>query len=221
MANSDKYSGLTQTDSLRFKPDETNIPWMKYAREQLHLNEFQDAGFARQFALSFVSSATEQRLGFLGSIADESIGKDVAEENPGIAKFLQSFPPRRRPDLVTRKKPGDWHMTAWCAAFVNWCLLKAGIDVRGTATAAKWLEYGTPIQTPDYGCIVITKKLATTGSSSGHVGFCVEALADCVRLLGGNQSRAVTDSLKVPYEKVIGYRWPTAVNFLAAASDVA
>src|SRR5262249_12571822 len=153
----------------------------------------------------------------LGSIADEAIGKEVAQQNPDISKFLNSFPAKHRPDLVKRKGPGEWHMNAWCAAFVNWCLLQAHIDVRGTATAEKWLKNGTPIHVPKYGCIVITEPLTTTGSSTGHVAFCAEASADSVRLLGGNQSRAVTDKLTVPYKKIRGYRWPTSVNLLAPA----
>ena len=168
-----KYSGIP--DSVRFQPNESETPWMEIAKAQLNskVQEHQHyQSFVRQFALSFVTSKTQFPL--LRSIADNSVGEDVAQQNPEISKFLNSFPPRRRPDLVKRKSPGEWHMNVWCAAFVNWCLLRANIDVRGTATAAQWLEKGTPIHVPKYGCIVITKNLSTTGSSSGHVAFCVE-----------------------------------------------
>jgi len=96
--------------------------------------------------------------------------------------------------------------TAWCSAFVNWCLLMAGFPGTGKANARSWLDWGgVSLEFPAYGCIVILWRGANNGPL-GHVGFFVGMQGDNLLLLGGNQGNAV--SIR-PYSKdrVLGLRW--------------
>ena len=111
-------------------------------------------------------------------------------------------------------------ITAWCAAFVNWCLSQADAPHLGYATAKSWLEFGTPVAHPVYGCLTIIKPSLSTGRTTGHVAFFVKYKGNNVILLGGNQHGAVSE---VPFGEsmVLGYRWPTKINhYLLATTGV-
>jgi uncharacterized protein (TIGR02594 family) len=108
-------------------------------------------------------------------------------------------------DQCTSLKATD-DETAWCSAFVNWCMVQAGIKGTNSAAARSWLDWGTVLQTPVEGCIVVLKRGTPP---SGHVCFYVGGDADVkyIRCLGGNQSDTVKCS-KQSISDVIGYRWP-------------
>lgn len=80
--------------------------------------------------------------------------------------------------------------TAWCAAFVNWCLKKAGLAQTGKLNARSFLTYGTPTKTPEVGDLVVLWRIRKDGPF-GHVGFYIKQTHDRVYVLGGNQSNAV------------------------------
>lgn len=117
----------------------------------------------------------------------------------------------------TFESGGYGRVTPWCAAFVNWCLGQAGAPRLGYATARSWLEFGTPIAHPSYGCLTIIKPSSATGSTTGHIGFFVEHRGNNVVLLGGNQGDQVSES---PFRSanVLGYRWPTRIDHNRLAS---
>ncbi|MBU2485274.1 MAG: TIGR02594 family protein [Alphaproteobacteria bacterium] len=80
--------------------------------------------------------------------------------------------------------------TAWCAAFISWCLVNCGDNAAklssiASARAADWLKWGKKIEKPEFGCIAILHPFSA--KSSGHVGFIVDANDTHIRLLGGNQ----------------------------------
>lgn len=139
--------------------------------------------------------------------------------NPEITKYFEGV----KTDPVYDKKGrsftlsetyesgGSGHVTAWCAAFVNWCLKQAGAPHLGYATAKSWLEFGTPLAHPDYGCLTVIKPSSSTGSTTGHVAFFVRRKGNNVELLGGNQSDKVSVSA-YKESKVLGYRWPTTMS---------
>lgn len=139
--------------------------------------------------------------------------------NPEVKKYLDSV--RTDPDLdkkrrsykldAVRKDPSGWRMTAWCAAFVNWCLSRADAPHLGYATAASWLKFGLPMAHPDYGCVVVIKPGSATSSTTGHVAFYGSSEGHHIWLLGGNQHQKVS-WMKANKEKVRGYRWPGAVG---------
>lgn len=141
------------------------------------------------------------------------------EQNPEITKYFEELKTDpvydrkgRSFDIApTYEARGYGHITAWCAAFVNWCLKKAGAPHLGYATAKSWLDFGTPIAHPVYGCLTIIKPSRSTGSTTGHVAFFVEAQGKNVKLLGGNQGDKVTESL-FKATNVLGHRWPTKIN---------
>ncbi|UCE30803.1 MAG: TIGR02594 family protein [Burkholderiales bacterium] len=102
--------------------------------------------------------------------------------------------------------------TPWCASFVNWCLLQAGIAGTDSAGAASWLRWGRTCG-PRTGAITViyNPELKNSGMSrtGNHVGFLVRSTSTHFVLLGGNQS----DQVKVSrYPKsawqLKGHRWP-------------
>lgn len=118
---------------------------------------------------------------------------------------------------------------AWCAAFVNWCLLQAGypIDTKGGwAARARGIyshderdENGnfvqnplfTQIQKPIYGCIALVTGIKNNIGT--HVGFVYGKENDKrLAILGGNQTNRVmfTSTAKNADGKKLLYFVPTA-----------
>jgi uncharacterized protein (TIGR02594 family) len=140
---------------------------------------------------------------------------DGLKTDPGYDKKGRSFTIDS-----TYESEGHGEITPWCAAFVNWCLKQVDAPHLGYATAKSWLDFGTPVAHPVVGCITVIKPSSSTGSTTGHVAFFVEAQGDNVKLLGGNQGDRVTESL-YKEKNVLGYRWPTTMNhYLAAGTGV-
>ena len=94
--------------------------------------------------------------------------------------------------------------TAWCAAFVNWCLLQAGKPQTGKLNARSFLEYGQGTESPVLGDLVVLWRISRD-SGFGHVGFFVRMSANSIYILGGNQSDQVNIQ-KFPKTQVLGYR---------------
>lgn len=94
--------------------------------------------------------------------------------------------------------------TAWCAAFVNWCLLQAGKPQTGKLNARSFLEYGQDTKAPVLGDLVVLWRISST-SSFGHVGFYVNETQSYVYILGGNQSEQVNIQ-KFAKSQLLGYR---------------
>ena len=93
--------------------------------------------------------------------------------------------------------------TPWCAAFVCWCLEKAGIKSTNSARARSYLTWGVETKDPQEGDIVVLKR--SNDPSSGHVTFFIRCVNDKILCLGGNQS----DSVCYAYykkEDVLSYR---------------
>jgi uncharacterized protein (TIGR02594 family) len=91
---------------------------------------------------------------------------------------------------------------SWCSSFVNWCVEQAGLQGTKSAAARSWLKWGTVVETPEEGDILIFKRGAPP---SGHVGFYAGESESYYRVLGGNQS----DQVKISqYKKseLIGVR---------------
>lgn len=74
--------------------------------------------------------------------------------------------------------------TAWCAAFVNWCLLKAGKPHTGALNARSLLKYGTDTKKPELGDIVVLWRISPT-SPYGHTGFYIKDTKDLIYVRGG------------------------------------
>ena len=97
--------------------------------------------------------------------------------------------------------------TAWCAAFANAMLIRAGYKGTGTLLARSFLQWGQKLTTPKTGCIVVFMR-GGPKSWQGHVGFYVGETTTHVRVLGGNQGNAVSIA-NYPKSELLGYRWPS------------
>lgn len=149
----------------------------------------------------------------MGEIGVHELGG--AQDNPRIQEYLSTT----TMGMTTRLHDE----TAWCSAFVNWCLTQAGIKGTRSAAARSWLAWGQPLPAPRFGCIVVFSR-DNAGPTSGHVAFYAQALVQaqakagrsmpppktvpksCI-VLGGNQNNMVCAA---PYAiaRVLGYRWP-------------
>ena len=100
--------------------------------------------------------------------------------------------------------------TAWCAAFVGWCLRQALILGSQKANARSYLLWGEEIEKPRPGAITVLWRGQPSGWQ-GHVGFYVGELEHSVLLLGGNQGNRVSIA-PYPKSRVLGHRWPLALD---------
>jgi uncharacterized protein (TIGR02594 family) len=105
-----------------------------------------------------------------------------ARNNPEVVKYLKSCS-----KLGASSQRND--ETAWCSAFVNWCVEKAGFEGTESAAARSWMNWGKSIAAPTVGCIVVLRR--TSNPAFGHVGFWVKEQDGRVFMLGGNQSDSV------------------------------
>lgn len=89
--------------------------------------------------------------------------------------------------------------TAWCSAFVNWCLTKAGIQGTNNAGAESWLSWGKETY-PRVGAITVVQRM----NDRYHVAFYQGKCPGGIWIFGGNQKHTVKSS---PYIEGKNYRW--------------
>jgi uncharacterized protein (TIGR02594 family) len=94
--------------------------------------------------------------------------------------------------------------TAWCAAFANWCLVKASRPQTRSLAARSFLTYGLSTKTPTLGDLVVLWRISPLGPF-GHVGFYVKDTKDYVYILGGNQAGQVNIQ-GFPKTQLLDYR---------------
>jgi uncharacterized protein (TIGR02594 family) len=98
----------------------------------------------------------------------------------------------------------------WCAGFVNFVLKQNGFTDTGSLMASSYLTYGSKVDNPQPGDVVVFSKLSS-GQATGHVGFYVDTIEQeglkYVLSLGGNQDGGVNISA-YPARKVQAYRRP-------------
>jgi uncharacterized protein (TIGR02594 family) len=123
-------------------------------------------------------------------VAQAEKAAGIAEPNPHILTYFQSTDLRPLPTSTD---------TPWCGAFAAFCMDKSGNSAsipKGSARAANWKTWGTPLplksnNVPNGAVVVLTPGEGSGGS--GHVAFFAGYTADgkSVTLLGGNQSNQV------------------------------
>lgn len=96
--------------------------------------------------------------------------------------------------------------TAWCAAFVNWVLLKAGRQTTNSLMARSFLKWGAETSAPGLGDVAVFWRISPT-SIYGHVGFFIRETNNIVYVLGGNQSDMVNIT-GYPKAQLLAYRTP-------------
>ncbi|WP_071766734.1 TIGR02594 family protein [Burkholderia ubonensis] len=118
---------------------------------------------------------------------------------------------------ATSQSKADPNSTAYCAAFVNWCLQRAGYEgTKGddNAMAYSFLKWGQPTKgnKPAYGAIAIVR----FGKNAYHVTFVNGAHRfdahqhlQSLATLGGNQGKAhEVNKSHLPPSLVVAYRFP-------------
>lgn len=141
----------------------------------------------------------------LGEVGQASIAG--FDSNARILEYLRE---------VNLANAGD--EVAWCSAFVNWVMNKAGYVGTKNALASSWAGWGRSSE-PVVGAIVIVYPKGATfeaGKPGAHVGFYCGTRDEKIRILGGNQFLNANDVGRVnemghPLSAwtVQGYRWPT------------
>ena len=108
--------------------------------------------------------------------------------------------------------------TAWCSLFANVVVREAGLVGSKSLAARSWLDWGKPLSKPVPGCIVVFKR----GNSSweGHVAFYVSETKTHIKVIGGNQSDAVTEA-SFPKSQLLGYRQPATLALSRTALSAA
>jgi uncharacterized protein (TIGR02594 family) len=100
----------------------------------------------------------------------------------------------------------------WCAAFVNWCLRSAVRQSRNHGLVSKWKTWGTRIEEPVQGAILIKKR---GNDSWGHIAF-VDQVNGQWKMLGGNQTsggRGTVTSAAYPSKSALtALIWPQGVE---------
>jgi len=135
------------------------------------------------------------------------------KNNPRILQYLATFPELKKDKSGFKGlSAADVDETPWCACFVNWCLLKAGLRAGPSPTAKSWLSYGEKLEEPRLGAITILhhtpgKSTSGTTSSGNHVAFYLSGGESRITLLGGNQSHSVCEKTFKGWD-ILGYRWP-------------
>ena len=129
-------------------------------------------------------------------VAVEEMNKDISEtgDNPEILKYFDYTQLKGTLASQTDK-------TAWCAAFVNFCLENSGIEGSNHAAVYTFKTWGQSYSIPQFGSIAIM--------NYSHVGFVVGRNKDGrLIILGGNQNDAVNLSPNST-NNVLKYVYPT------------
>ena len=134
-------------------------------------------------------------------IAMQELERGVSEvpgsgANPRIVEYLRST------SLGGAMASSD--ETAWCSAFVNFCVEKAGFAGTDSAMARSWLNWGRGTNNPVTGCIVVFERGAPP---SGHVAFYVSESGGMIKVLGGNQGNKVSIQ-EYDRGRLLGFRVP-------------
>lgn len=101
--------------------------------------------------------------------------------------------------------PHEHDETAWCSAFMNWCMEESGHRGTGRANARSWLAWGKSLAAPELGCVVVFSR--PPKPAEGHVGLFLADLGSWIVVLGGNQDNQVGVKC-YPKDHFLGYRWP-------------
>lgn len=96
--------------------------------------------------------------------------------------------------------------TPWCAAFINAVLAEAGLPTSGSNMGISFADYGTKVNKPQVGDIVVIRGGRNSRTHVGiFVGTEMRGSKQYIKLLGGNQSNQVRIA-SYPASKIIAIR---------------
>jgi len=143
------------------------------------------------------AAASSVDAGTAMKIAASAIGLSETGQKEALQKYLRDG----GVDL-------DPEVTAWCAAFMNATLAKAGQSGTGSNMARSFLDWGVNVDdNPQPGDVVILER---GKPPFGHVGFFEGYNEDgSIRITGGNQDDEV-NTKSYSADRVLGFRRGTA-----------
>jgi uncharacterized protein (TIGR02594 family) len=136
-------------------------------------------------------------------VAEKEIGvreKPGDEDSPRVMEY-------QRATRLDEQALGD--ETAWCAAFISWCLEQSGAKNPRFAMAKNYLLYANAVKPEDaqFGDILVFRR--GKNSNHAHVCFLVMDLGNEYEVLGGNQLNSVRYSHEHKGD-LLGIRRPVA-----------
>jgi uncharacterized protein (TIGR02594 family) len=134
---------------------------------------------------------------------------EIALSEYGVAEIVGNKHTRRILDYFDRVGH-EWVQTdetAWCAAFLGFCLEEANIQSSRSLNARSYLDWGQAWEDdPQLGCVAVFWR-SSPDSWMGHVGFYITERNGWIYVLGGNQSNQVNIQA-YPKSRLLGYRVP-------------
>jgi uncharacterized protein (TIGR02594 family) len=132
---------------------------------------------------------------------------DVALSEAGVKNFAVGSSNPRVEEYHRSVTAALWNdKIPWCSTFLHWCMQQAGVPGTKSGLARSWLNWGTPLSAPKYGCIVVLWR-EQPDSAKGHVGLFLKQDSTHIYLWGGNQLEEVREHF-YPNNMILGFRWP-------------
>jgi uncharacterized protein (TIGR02594 family) len=154
-----------------------------------------------------LSSKLTEELGLKIDVLQEKV-LNISASEYGITEYSGA---RNNPQIIKYfTETGHGHIKddeiSWCAAYMNWCAKKAGLDYPANLLARSWLKIGEEVKSPQLGDIVVFWR-DKKNSWTGHVSLFIykDEKQNKIYCLGGNQNEKVCIA---PYsaETVLAYR---------------
>lgn len=139
-------------------------------------------------------------------LANELPWLAFAKSKLGLKEIVGS---KHNPEIVdwVKELGGAWRddETPWCGVFVAKSLKVGNRNVpKSFAWAKAYLNYGTRLKSPCYGCVGVMGR----AGGGGHVTFVIgKTKAGELVCLGGNQGNAVS-IVKYPVSRFLGFVFP-------------
>jgi uncharacterized protein (TIGR02594 family) len=119
--------------------------------------------------------------------------REIKDKNAGGEPYNQEWAVRANPVItglfsMTNTMPSSGDQTAWCSAFVSFCLYAAGKPTAFSAISGAYRKYGAATNNPKPGDVVVFADYGESGRRGhGHVAFFLGRTGDNIHVLGGNQ----------------------------------
>ncbi len=95
----------------------------------------------------------------------------------------------------------------WSGAFLNYVISESGyVTPDSPLQNRNWLNWGEILPKPRIGCVAVFWRRSPE-HWSGHAGLYLGQSGDKIRVIGGNQSNAVS-MIEVSADRFLGCRWP-------------
>lgn len=180
-----KAAGLTIKEILALNPQIKN-PDVIGSGMQIVLPDKVDR--SRMIADLAATRTPGERRWFALAENEEDVTEFKNGSNPRIVEYLATCN-----GLSSRQKADD--DTAWCSAFVNWCITLSGVEGTNSPAARSWAKWGIQDTHPSQGSIVVWKRFQGAQGDmqlvGGHVAFLLADEGEKLYVLGGNQSNKV------------------------------